>query len=335
MLELFKLRIVSEIYILSIPEEGKKIEDLQNKHGKNRIKRLNANGKIDQNVAPKAQSFRFGLDRLLISLTALVLILFTIDFLRFLTKLEISNVRSKASRIRINSIYTWNDFNNINNAMLEILLWNNTESMRNTTAMEAFTDLFIPHIELDLFLKLDEDISYEVGSFTAEYQSYMLTKNPCGKLFFIKNPELCKVLYQGILNQGFYKIFKEFVQLSKEIVYNWNLSKKTWQESEDLLQSPFIMSTISKYTEVMTAYFEWINAGLVAVVEDMNNIGLFRRFLFSRNSEVVLLSIWTLIILYLLIQAKERIVGRSQVLIEILQSDLLKDTKFMRTRGNK
>jgi len=319
-----------ESLILSLPSESIK-DDGEDKGGlykQNGKKKLRGMANFASSI-PTRKGFRFYIDNLARVFLVLIGIFILINTSRYIYKRNIAKSTTRLVRLMITSVDTWNHYFNINGAAIQIILWNNTAHVWGADAHSTFLEVLLPPIENEILSVFDESLSYDLGSFTDDYKRYMLIENPCGVIILKDKPELCKTLYDGILNQGFYKILKELLLLCKDLVLRWEVSDRSWRESENLMHSSYVLSTMTQYPRIMSDFFEWVYEKVNNNLEAVSEKELHEKIALSIYTEVgINISIF-LILLLLIMKGLKNALKKSLCVLDVLQVDVLTESRVV------
>jgi len=330
MRDIFAEKYISEVSILSLANESYSAEEfIKNNNKKNGKSNFLSNMTT---TMPKRNGFKFNFDKMsYISLLLLILIFFY-GTLRYLYRVKLAETSTNAIKIMVNSVDSVNHYMNMNGAAIQIILWNNTAHVWGRDALAVFKEDIYPAVEEKVLGKFEQSLNYSLGDFTDEYKKYMLSENPCGNIILKNNSELCQVLYDGILNQGFFKILKEFSVLCRNLVNRWEISSKTWSESEESMRSSYVLSTITMYPQIMIDFFNWMYDGVGKTLYSVHLLEESGPIWFTLTADLLINAALSITLGTLVYYKMKRIIKNSFGIFGLLQIDVLGENRVLMNR---
>lgn len=330
---LFSNQELLEPLILTLPSESINLKEYNSKKESSERTKGLVNSMNSVIAKPERNGFKFFFDRLA-RLTIVILIVSVIFyFVRYLHHASIAQRVDNAVQLMVRSADTVNHFFNIKGAAVQIVLWNNTAKVWGRDALATFREILIPSLENEILPLFSKSLDFELGRFSDQYNRYMIKENPCGTVIFANKPNLCSKLYGGILNQGFFKIFKELKLLCENAVSTWEVSERSWSESEELMRSQYFLSTVTSLPDIMLPFYEWIYSGTMLILENIHNKPIYDNLLYSFMSEVILDTLIFTSLVLILLKGIKKIFKNSKLILNVLQIDVLSENKTLILRS--
>jgi len=230
--------------------------------------------------------------KLVIFLTVLSVALSCFDIL------ILSNARGTFSqlqntlKVEILVVEAWGSFMNAQNALVKLILWNDTSNIWGKSSSAAFEE-FQGYITQSLLANFTESLDYNLGNYTETYMSMMTSVPSCGRLFLLDDLSyFCEFAYSGGLNSPLLTSLRHIAQTQKNVYEKWKVSRNSFEESISLLyDSEFKAGLAFLDIVAMDLYFNFgqdIGASLLGqIYESLIIVTMFKYWTYG------LLVIWS------------------------------------------